>query len=168
MVPQGMGFECSAIHQSGRSNPLIKSRIKSGGRAIGIAWKAIGWFATADRDRGLPPIKGCLTRAASGARSKRDGTARCGDRHVRHPPSSADREVPFAYCATTLIAYPLAILYRHQGRGEKGNQLFFFGRQSNDLRLRDSEGAPCPDDAASSQNTLAVRRRQQVDFELRG
>ena len=29
---------------------------------------------------------GCLTRAASGARSKRDGTSRCGDRHVRHPP----------------------------------------------------------------------------------
>jgi hypothetical protein len=46
-----MGFECSAIRQYGGSNP----RIKSGGRAIGIAWKAIGWFATADRDRGLPP-----------------------------------------------------------------------------------------------------------------
>jgi hypothetical protein len=25
--------------------------------AIGIAWKAIGWFATADRDRGLPPSR---------------------------------------------------------------------------------------------------------------
>src|SRR5215468_174282 len=45
MVPQGMGFECSAIRQHGRSTH----------RAIGIAWKAIGWFATADRDRGLPP-----------------------------------------------------------------------------------------------------------------
>ena len=45
MVPQGMGFECSAIRQYGRSTD----------RAIGIAWKAIGWFATADRDRGLPP-----------------------------------------------------------------------------------------------------------------
>jgi hypothetical protein len=55
MVPQGMGFECSAIRQSGRSNARIKSWIKFGGQAIGIAWKAIGWFATADRDRGLPP-----------------------------------------------------------------------------------------------------------------
>jgi hypothetical protein len=34
MVPQGMGFECSAIRQYGRSTD----------RAIGIAWKAIGWF----------------------------------------------------------------------------------------------------------------------------
>ena|SRR5262245_32807481 len=45
MVPQGMGSECSAIRQYGRSTD----------RAIGIAWKAIGWLATADRDRGLPP-----------------------------------------------------------------------------------------------------------------
>ncbi len=86
-----MGFECSAIRQYGRSNP----RIKSGGRAIGIAWKAIGWFATADRDRGLPP-HGCLTRAASGTRSKRDGTTWCGDRHVRHPPFLLTAEVPAA------------------------------------------------------------------------
>lgn len=85
MVPQGMGFECSAIRQYGRSTD----------RAIGIAWKAIGWFATADRDRGLPP-HGCLTRAASGARSKRDGTERCGDRHVRHPPFLLTVEVPAA------------------------------------------------------------------------
>ena len=42
-----MGFECSAIRQHGRSTD----------RAIGIAWKAIGWFATADRDRGLPPSR---------------------------------------------------------------------------------------------------------------
>src|SRR5215831_6993702 len=40
----------------------------SGGRAIGIAWKAIGWFATADRDRGLLPIEGCLTRRTKHAR----------------------------------------------------------------------------------------------------
>src|ERR1700738_3960295 len=104
MVPQGMGFECSAIRQYGRSTD----------RAIGIAWKAIGWFATADRDRGLPPQQpppfippplagegrvgahGCLTRAASGARSKRDGTSRCGDRHVRHPPFLLTAEVPAA------------------------------------------------------------------------
>jgi hypothetical protein len=81
-----MGFECSAIRHYGKSTD----------RAIGIAWKAIGWFATADRDRGLPS-HGCLTRATSGARSKRDGTERCGDRHVRHPPfqHSADR-VPAA------------------------------------------------------------------------
>jgi hypothetical protein len=90
-------------------HPPIHGR--STDRAIGIAWKAIGWFATADRDRGLPPQQpppfippplagegrvgahGCLTRAASGTRSKRDGTSRCGDRHVRHPPfqHSADR-----------------------------------------------------------------------------
>ena len=50
MVPQGMGFECSAIRQHGRSTP---DQVR--GRAIGIAWKAIGWFATADRDRSLPP-----------------------------------------------------------------------------------------------------------------
>jgi hypothetical protein len=42
-----MGFECSAIRQHGRSTD----------RAIGVAWKAIGWFATADRDRGLPPTR---------------------------------------------------------------------------------------------------------------
>ena len=49
---------------------------------------------------------GCLTRAASGARSKRDGTSRCGDRHVRHPPSFCnqngkchkDRLVPSPRC----------------------------------------------------------------------
>jgi hypothetical protein len=35
-MPQGMGFKCSAIRQYGRSNP----RIKSGGRAIGIAEEA--------------------------------------------------------------------------------------------------------------------------------
>jgi hypothetical protein len=62
---------------------------------IGIAWKAIGWFATADRDRGLPP-HGCLTRAASGARSKWDGSERYGDRHVRHPPFLLTAEVPAA------------------------------------------------------------------------
>src|SRR6516165_5324765 len=45
MMPQGMSFECSAIRQYGRSTD----------QAIGIARKAIGWFATADRDRGLPP-----------------------------------------------------------------------------------------------------------------
>jgi hypothetical protein len=39
---------------------------------------------------------GCLTRAASGARSKRDGTYRCGDRHVRHPPFLLTAEVPAA------------------------------------------------------------------------
>ena len=40
--------------------------------------------------------RGCLTRAASGARSKRDGTKRCGDRHVRHPPYLLTAEVPAA------------------------------------------------------------------------
>src|SRR5436305_9104282 len=35
-------------------HPPIHGR--STDRAIGIAWKAIGWLATADRDRGLPPI----------------------------------------------------------------------------------------------------------------
>ena len=44
-----MSFECSAIRHYGRSNP----RIKSGGRAIGIAWKAIGWLPTG-RKSGLP------------------------------------------------------------------------------------------------------------------
>jgi hypothetical protein len=41
-------------------------------------------------------IQGCLTRAASGARSKRDGTSRCGDRQVRHPPFLLTAEVPAA------------------------------------------------------------------------
>jgi hypothetical protein len=57
----GMGFECSAIRQYGRSTD----------RAIGVAWKAIGWFATADRDRGLPPVwrvnrPGCRRRLEDG------------------------------------------------------------------------------------------------------
>src|SRR5271166_877054 len=95
---QGMGFECSAIRQYGRSTD----------RAIGIAWKAIGWFATADRDRGLPP-HGCLTRAASGARSKRGGTTRCGDRHVRHPPFLLTAEVT---AASEGVKSPAPIFWR--------------------------------------------------------
>ena len=118
-----MGFECSAIRQYGRSTD----------RAIGIAWKAIGWFATADRDRGLPP-HGCLTRAASGARSKRDGTARCGDRHVRHPPfhHSADRgstgskrgelKAPAPFCAGRSVRNPRGLIRRDSPVQPRGPQ----------------------------------------------
>ena len=44
------------------------------GRAIRVAWKAIGWFATADRDRRLPPVRRVQPAQGAGAASKTDGT----------------------------------------------------------------------------------------------
>src|SRR5436305_14882034 len=79
MVPQGMGFECSAIRQFMEGQPIGQSA--SLGKRLGGSPLRIETAASLRY--------GCLTRAASGARSKRDGTSRCGDRHVRHPPFCA-------------------------------------------------------------------------------
>ena len=81
MVPQGMGFDCSAIRHYGRSTD----------RAIGIAWKAIGWFAAVDRDRSLQ--NGCLTRAASGARSRFISSAQARDAINTRPRSIPHRSL---------------------------------------------------------------------------
>jgi hypothetical protein len=67
-----------------------------------------------------------------------------------------------------LIAYPITVLYRHQRRGEKGNEPFLASRLGNDLRLRDGKGPPSLDDAGASENAVAGRWSQQVDFELGG
>src|SRR6516164_6651095 len=112
MVLQGMSFECSAIrqleHVPQKWEPVLRKRTCSNKdmerdddwmkmHPALMESQPIGWSASLGKRLGGTPLRietaaflqhGCLTRAASGARSKRDDTSRCGDRHVRHPPLS--------------------------------------------------------------------------------
>jgi len=98
---EGVGIDTSPtppirkVNRSGDRHRLESDRVvrHCGSRPRPSSTTAPPFIPPPLAGQGRVGAHGCLTRAASGARSKRDGTTRCGDRHVRHPPfqHSADR-----------------------------------------------------------------------------
>ena len=98
---EGVGIDTSPtppirkVNRSGNRHRLESDRVvrHCGSRPRPSSTTAPPFIPPPLAGQGRVGAHGCLTRAASGARSKRDGTTRCGDRHVRHPPfqHSADR-----------------------------------------------------------------------------